>query len=353
MSEIETRCPSCGNTTLFLSDSKALVCSWLNCKEPVPELYVKRLKGQLAECFRLTGADPDGNEDWRLAEDAVDEVKGLRADHDQLGEEIEALRDKLAKAEKRIEDFLNLPDAIPAEEVARKCLEHGELYYRTKHDAGADARLAEVIRRARMDGYNKGRAGVEEADAARRHAQDASSTLVKEKRALQAELEKEKRRADAYWESIREEMHENVEMFALLGIWKDVERGDECSSALMRKAIAALKQERDHLVVDSNKKVESETIDSVTDWADTTFGQATIRVQVERAKKEWGELLDALEAGNMGKVAIEAADVCICLYRVIGTLKPSAIDDKMKINRARKWVVDSNGTAQHIKEGAH
>lgn len=38
--------------------------------------------GWLAECYRLTGADPDGNEDWRLAPGAVQEVARLRKEFD-------------------------------------------------------------------------------------------------------------------------------------------------------------------------------------------------------------------------------------------------------------------------------
>ena len=44
---------------------------------------------QLAECYRLTGADPSGgmtgdvNEDWRLAQYAVEEVRRLRAECDE------------------------------------------------------------------------------------------------------------------------------------------------------------------------------------------------------------------------------------------------------------------------------
>jgi hypothetical protein len=37
---------------------------------------------QLAQCFRLSGADPDGNEDWRIATDAVRAVTDLRRDSD-------------------------------------------------------------------------------------------------------------------------------------------------------------------------------------------------------------------------------------------------------------------------------
>lgn len=31
---IKTRCPSCGNQTLFVSDNGALCCSWIPCKDP-------------------------------------------------------------------------------------------------------------------------------------------------------------------------------------------------------------------------------------------------------------------------------------------------------------------------------
>jgi len=41
-----------------------------------------RLTSDLAECYRLTGADPDINEDWRLAPYAVVEVQRLRDEHD-------------------------------------------------------------------------------------------------------------------------------------------------------------------------------------------------------------------------------------------------------------------------------
>ena len=38
---------------------------------------IRRLQGLLADCYRATGADPDGNEDWRLADRALDEVREL------------------------------------------------------------------------------------------------------------------------------------------------------------------------------------------------------------------------------------------------------------------------------------
>ena len=54
---------------------------------------------QLAECYRLSGADPDGNEDWRLAPYAVNAVKNLRANLDEADQEAEKLRAQLATAE--------------------------------------------------------------------------------------------------------------------------------------------------------------------------------------------------------------------------------------------------------------
>lgn len=60
--------------------------------------YIMQLKGQLAECYRLSGADPDGNEDWRLAPSAVAEVKRLREDYDALLDSNEKLAVALAFA---------------------------------------------------------------------------------------------------------------------------------------------------------------------------------------------------------------------------------------------------------------
>ena len=41
----------------------------------------------LAECYRLSCADPDGDEDWRLATAAVPEVRRLRKDYDEACDE--------------------------------------------------------------------------------------------------------------------------------------------------------------------------------------------------------------------------------------------------------------------------
>jgi hypothetical protein len=44
---------------------------------------IARLERDLAECYRLSGADPDGDEDWRLAPRAVEEVRRMRQELDE------------------------------------------------------------------------------------------------------------------------------------------------------------------------------------------------------------------------------------------------------------------------------
>lgn len=50
--------------------------------EQIVAQAVAASEAALAECYRLTGADPDGNEDWRLAPEAVAEVARLRKECD-------------------------------------------------------------------------------------------------------------------------------------------------------------------------------------------------------------------------------------------------------------------------------
>ncbi len=68
-------------------------------------------RASLAECFRLTGADPDGNEDWRLATSAVDEVRRLRQESDDNGnraDEARATAERLRAALERIAGFAHV-----------------------------------------------------------------------------------------------------------------------------------------------------------------------------------------------------------------------------------------------------
>ena len=96
----------------------------------------------------------------------------------------------------------------------------------------------------------------------------------------------------------------------------------------------------------------NETIESVSKWADETFGSSTPKDTLRRALVEIQELL-GYENGTYipHEVAVEeAADVCITLYRYINLVDPEAIEKKMAINRARKWVSHGDGTGQHMEE---
>lgn len=61
---------------------------------------VAQQQAQLAECYRLSGADPDGNEDWRLAPEAVEEVRQLRQDSDAEADRALALDKRVTRLER-------------------------------------------------------------------------------------------------------------------------------------------------------------------------------------------------------------------------------------------------------------
>lgn len=56
----------------------------------------REAEDRLGECYRLTGADPDGDESWRLAPHAVEEVRRLREEHDTAQRELSAERIEVA-----------------------------------------------------------------------------------------------------------------------------------------------------------------------------------------------------------------------------------------------------------------
>jgi len=174
---------------------------------------------------------------------------------------------------------------------------------------------------AQTDQIDTLRCHLAEADAARRHAQEVSSELVKEKRELQAQLADSEK---AYQEKAR--------------LW--IEQTGAVSA--LQQRVAQLESEV--------RQGAGETVQTVTTWANETFGQATILAMIKRSRDEFNELLDLIGGCTPDKIAEEAADVCICLYRVIGTLDPEAINKKMKKNRARQWKVDGQGCAQHVGE---
>jgi DNA repair exonuclease SbcCD ATPase subunit len=241
---------------------------------------------------------------------------------------------------------------------------------------------------AQTDVTDQLRQQLAEADAARRHAQEVSSELVKEKRELEAQLATANGRLLTATQLIihtsgssgEECLESAIGRIASQLDARDREcvrlRGDmvqrfktidQLSSDVttLRELVGQFIEAWDHDgepnaaayedVVAKARHIlnaaptHSETIASVTAWADETFGLATIDRQILRAEMEFQELLHISQT-NTGKIAEEAADVVICLYRMIGTLDPEAINKKMAKNRAYKWKVDGQGCAQHVGE---
>lgn len=110
----------------------------------------------------------------------------------------------------------------------------------------------------------------------------------------------------------------------------------------------------------------SETQWSISMWKEKTFGpMRNFSSEVIRANLEFGELLracdaldNAVRAGKLtdklkAAVAEEGADVFISLmnmFTVLGVDYKNEINKKMMVNRQRKWVLDGNGSGQHIRE---
>lgn len=94
---------------------------------------------QLAECFRMSGADPDGDEDWRLAGSAVQAVGQLREDYDAACTTECAAIARAEKAEREL-----------ADRVANHPNERDRINYAQWLSATAEAaRLRSLLHRAR------------------------------------------------------------------------------------------------------------------------------------------------------------------------------------------------------------
>lgn len=95
-----------------------------------------------------------------------------------------------------------------------------------------------------------------------------------------------------------------------------------------------------------------ETQESIARWGEETFGPVTEPASlVRRARLELDELIEALERNDAAEAAREAADVLILLHRLahmLGFDLAAAIDAKMKINRARRWLASGDGTGRHM-----
>lgn len=98
----------------------------------------------------------------------------------------------------------------------------------------------------------------------------------------------------------------------------------------------------------------NETQQSINQWQRETFGpQDRLGPIEEKLQDELYEL--AVTDPDDTKYAEELADLQIVLYQLAGAAEVdlvAAVDRKMLINRARKWDVRGDGTAQHIKDSS-
>lgn len=101
-----------------------------------------------------------------------------------------------------------------------------------------------------------------------------------------------------------------------------------------------------------------ETQKTISEWANKIFGIPDDNAEriMWRMLMEADELKEKLLSGeewHSNEVADEIADIFIVGYQcftVLGMDAQECIDRKMKINRARKWKLNGDGTGQHIKE---
>lgn len=84
-----------------------------------------------------------------------------------------------------------------------------------------------------------------------------------------------------------------------------------------------------------------ETFETIRQWANDTFGTATVDRTIERAREEFDELMEP-DADKLE----EAADVVITLCNLPGLA--AAVERKMAKNRRRTWNVRGDGTGYHI-----
>ena len=100
----------------------------------------------------------------------------------------------------------------------------------------------------------------------------------------------------------------------------------------------------------------NETQETISQWAETTFGPASSNARVAaRANEEMAELLRALTIDDQHpKAAEEIADIFIVLFRLatrLGVDVRDEIDKKMTVNRyERTWRKDGNGHGYHVRE---
>ena len=111
--------------------------------------------------------------------------------------------------------------------------------------------------------------------------------------------------------------------------------------------------------------MERETQQTITRWAEDTFGETHPASIARRMGLEVLELLEGFEAagdepvGRMPRDVVEAlqeecGDIYIMLSQIaekLGADLAAVADDKMRVNRTRRWAYDPvSGTTRHVEE---
>lgn len=95
-----------------------------------------------------------------------------------------------------------------------------------------------------------------------------------------------------------------------------------------------------------------ETQQSVNEWQRETFGEQSNPFAIaDKLLRELWELHAKMQKGTRSEIAEELADVQIVLWQLAGAYRvdlQAEVDRKMAINRARKWRLHGDGTAQHV-----
>jgi NTP pyrophosphatase (non-canonical NTP hydrolase) len=98
-----------------------------------------------------------------------------------------------------------------------------------------------------------------------------------------------------------------------------------------------------------------EQFEIITKWQDETFPDASAFSKVEHLKEEVEELSIDVAINGLG-MKMEFADCVMLLFGAAAKCGMSyedccnAVDEKMSINRKRKWgKPDENGVVKHVK----
>ena len=97
-----------------------------------------------------------------------------------------------------------------------------------------------------------------------------------------------------------------------------------------------------------------ETYETIGKWAIDTFGRGKPLACYAKLGEEFGELARPLQKQQYDKAILEMADMIIVLSHMAASLGLDlqyAVEQKMRVNHARTWAINAEGTGTHV-EGA-